>query len=32
MYFGGRENIKSREVTGGVFEAAPSAPSDSIIW
>ena len=29
MYFGGRENIKSMEVTGGVFESAPSAPSDS---
>ena len=26
MYFRKTENIKSREVTGGVFESAPSAP------
>ena len=28
MYFRRTENIKSREVTGGVFESAPSAPPD----
>ena len=28
MYFRRSENIKSREVTGGFLESAPSAPPD----